>query len=143
MVAGQVLDTFGEQQRLSEQQLITIHTHKTGDMICAACQLGVIAGGGSQRQLEKAGEFAYRLGLAFQIRDDILDEISTPEELGKPIGSDADNKKFTYVSLLGIDECQKRVENLTDQAISALEYGGFQDIEFLKELAFAMVERRN
>jgi geranylgeranyl diphosphate synthase type II len=141
MVAGQVLDLAGEQRRLTQEELQEVHLHKTGDMIRAACQMGAVLGGGSETQITSAGEFAEHLGLAFQIRDDMLDEIGTQEELGKPIGSDLENGKSTFVSLLGLEACQSLVEKETLLAVEALKKGGFLRTDFLEELALRLVRR--
>jgi geranylgeranyl diphosphate synthase type II len=142
MVAGQVLDLAGEQRRLTQEELQEVHLHKTGDMIRASCQMGAILGGGSEAQIAAAGEFALHLGLAFQIRDDMLDEIGTQEELGKPIGSDVENGKSTFVSFLGLEACQTLVEQETRLAVEALKAGGFQKTDFLEELALSLVDRK-
>ena len=142
MVAGQVLDLSGETRTLTEAELRDVHLHKTGDLIRAACQMGTVLGGGSDKQIDAAGEFALHLGMAFQIRDDILDCVGTAEELGKPIGSDAENGKSTFVTLFGLDRCQELVEQETDLALDALQNGGFIRTDFLENLAKAMVSRR-
>ncbi len=142
MVAGQVLDLSGETRTLTEAELRDVHLHKTGDLIRAACQMGTVLGGGSDKQIDAAGEFALHLGMAFQIRDDILDCVGTAEELGKPIGSDAENGKSTFVTLFGLDRCQKLVEQETALALDALQDGGFIRTDFLENLAKAMVSRR-
>lgn len=141
MVAGQVLDLNGEGKQLTKSQLDQIHTHKTGDMIYAACAMGVIAAGGIAEQLKAAQDYAYGIGLAFQIRDDMLDEIGDMKELGKPIGSDASNDKFTYVTLFGIDRCQELVEAETDKAVRAISNASFEHSEFLTELASQLSSR--
>lgn len=141
MVAGQILDLAGEKSTLTEQQLRQVHLHKTGDLIRAACQMGVVLGGGTEAQVKQAGEFATALGMAFQIRDDMLDEIGSQEELGKPVGSDESNGKSTFVTLFGIEMCQALVEQETAKALDALEQGGFADTAFLKELALSLTKR--
>ena len=141
MVAGQVLDLLGEKTTLTEAQLRQVHTHKTGDLIRSACQMGVLLGGGSLEQFDAAGEFALHLGMAFQIRDDMLDEIGSQEELGKPIGSDAGNNKSTFVSLLGLDACQALVEQETNAALDALREGGFLCTAFVEDLAAYLISR--
>lgn len=141
MVAGQILDLAGEKSTLTEQQLRQVHLHKTGDLIRAACQMGVVLGGGTEAQVKQAGEFATALGMAFQIRDDMLDEIGSQEELGKPVGSDESNGKSTFVTLFGIEMCQALVEQETAKALDALEQGGFADTAFLKELALSLAKR--
>ena len=141
MVAGQVLDMQGESCTYDQRQLRQVHVHKTGDLIRAACQMGAVLGGGSEKQIQSAGEFALHLGMAFQIRDDMLDQIGTQEDLGKPIGSDAENGKSTFVTLFGIDGCQKLVEEETTFALRALAQGGFENTEFLEKLALSLTSR--
>ena len=101
MCAGQYLDMVGESKRLTEEELDDINSRKTGALLIAACRMGVAAAGGSGEMLEAAAHYGACVGAAFQIRDDILDVISTSEELGKPIGSDAQEHKNTYLALLG------------------------------------------
>ena len=103
--------------------------------------MGVAAANGSLEQEQAAIAYAEALGLAFQIRDDMLDEISTAEELGKPIGSDVEQGKTTFMSLFGAEECEKRISELTQAAKDAVAI--FQDSEFLTALADSMAVRRN
>ena len=98
-------------------------------------------GGGSESQIQAAGEYAMALGMAFQIRDDMLDEIGSRCQLGKPIGSDIANGKSTFATIHGIKECQRLVEQETGKAISALEQGGFVTTEFLKTLSELLTSR--
>ena len=100
MVGGQVLDIGSEERELTEQEVIDIQTRKTGALINAACVLGAIAGGGTEEQIDAAAKFAAGLGMAFQVRDDMLDVIGTQEEMGKGIGTDV--KKNTFVRLYGL-----------------------------------------
>ena len=104
MVGGQVLDIMSEERQISEKEIIDIQSRKTGALIYAACILGVIAAGGSEEQLAAAAGFAGALGLAFQIRDDMLDVIGTQEEMGKGVGTDA--VKNTFVRLYGLEKCE-------------------------------------
>ena len=130
MCAGQYLDMVGESKRLTEEELDDINSRKTGALLIAACRMGVAAAGGSGEMLEAAAHYGACVGAAFQIRDDILDVISTSEELGKPIGSDAQEHKNTYMALLGESKCMEMIEKLTNQAKSAL-CGAFDDTKFL------------
>lgn len=139
MVGGQVLDIMSESRVLSEQEVLDIQTRKTGALINAACALGVIAGGGSQEQLEAACGFAGCLGLAFQIRDDMLDVIGTQEEMGKGVGTDA--TKNTFVRLYGLEKCALMVEKYTNLAIDQLSV--FADREYMTELARSLTSRKN
>ena len=138
MVGGQVLDIMSEQRQLTEQEVLDIQSRKTGALINAACVLGVIAGGGSEKQLEAAAGFAALLGLAFQIRDDMLDVIGTQEEMGKGVGTDA--AKNTFVRLYGLEKCEELVNKYTDLALKKLEV--FENTEYLKELALSLTTRR-
>lgn len=141
MCAGQYLDMVGESKRLTEEELDDINSRKTGALLIAACRMGVAAAGGSGEMLEAAAHYGACVGAAFQIRDDILDVISTSEELGKPIGSDAQEHKNTYMALLGESKCMEMIEKLTNQAKSAL-CGAFDYTKFLCDLADSMVTRR-
>lgn len=142
MCAGQYLDMVGEHKLLSEDELNDINSRKTGSLLTAACRMGVAAAGGNEAMLEAAAQYGACVGAAFQIRDDILDVISTSEELGKPVGSDAQEQKNTYMALLGEDKCMQMIEKLTDQAKNAIA-GAFEDTKFLCELADSMVTRKN
>ena len=139
---GQQLDMEGEGKALDRAALLEIHKRKTASMLIAACCMGVVCGRGSGSQMASAERFADAMGLAFQIRDDVLDEISTVEELGKPIGSDAQEEKTTFMSLFGLEQCQREVHELTDRAIEAVR-GQFDDTAFLESLARSMEVRRN
>ena len=141
MVGGQVLDMEAEEQELTEQGIYDIQRRKTGALIQAACQIGVVAANGTQQQLDAAKTYAQNLGLAFQIRDDMLDVIGDEATFGKPIGSDKAEKKTTFVDLLGLAACEREVVRLTDEAISALgPFGG--EADFLAALSHSM-ETRN
>ena len=142
MCAGQYLDMVGEHKLLSEDELNDINSRKTGSLLTAACRMGVAAAVGNKAMLEAAAQYGACVGAAFQIRDDILDVISTSEELGKPIGSDAQEHKNTYMTLLGEYKCMQMIEKLTDQAKNAIA-GTFKDTKFLCELADSMVTRKN
>ena len=117
MVAGQVLDTLHEPK--TEEELRQVHRLKTGAMIRAACVMGCIAGGGSDEMCEAASEYALEIGMAFQIRDDLLDVIGSAEEFGKPIGSDREEGKCTFVDLLGLEGCEEAVLKCTAKAKAA------------------------
>ena len=137
MVGGQVLDICSEERLLTEDEVLAIQSRKTGALIKAACLLGVIAAGGTPEQLEAAGRFASCLGLAFQIRDDMLDVIGNEQELGKAVGTDA--VKNTFVRLYGLDKCDELVNKYTNDALDALS--AFADHEFLRELALQLTQR--
>ena len=137
MVGGQVLDILSEQRVLSEQEVLDVQTRKTGALINASCALGVIAGGGSEKQLQAACTFAGALGLAFQIRDDMLDVIGTKEELGKSVGTDT--TKNTFVRLYGLEKCEQLIQKYTEVAVDALSV--FDDSEYLTTLAKSLTNR--
>ena len=138
MVGGQVLDIQSETRELNEQEVIDIQSRKTGALIHAACVLGVIAGGGDEKKIEAAATFAGALGMAFQIRDDMLDVIGTREEMGKGVGTD--ETKNTFVKLYGLDKCEKLVQKYTSAAINAL--GIFEDNTYMTALAVSLTDRR-
>lgn len=139
MVGGQVLDIMSEERELSEQEVLDIQSRKTGALINASCALGVIAGGGSEEQLKAACGFAGLLGLAFQIRDDMLDVVGTQEEMGKGVGTDA--AKNTFVRLYGLKKCEELVEKYTAAAIDQLKV--FEDTDYLISLANSLTGRKN
>ena len=138
MVGGQVLDIMAEQRECTVQEVLDIQNRKTGRLIIAGCALGVIAGGGTQEQFQAACKFATALGLAFQIRDDMLDVIGTQEEMGKGVQTDA--VKNTFVRLYGLDKCEALVQQYTDMALEALDV--FENNEYMAELARSLTTRR-
>ena len=138
MVGGQVLDIQAEERECTVQEVLDIQNRKTGRLISAACALGAIAGGADEEQFNAACKFAAGLGLAFQIRDDMLDVIGTKEEMGKGVGTDA--AKNTFVRLYGLEKCEELVQKYTDYALSALDV--FENNEFMTELAKSLTARR-
>ena len=138
MVGGQVLDIRSEQRECTEQEILDIQSRKTGALINAACVLGAISGGASQRQIQAAAGFAGCLGLAFQIRDDMLDLIGSAGELGKATGMDA--QKNTFVRLYGLEKCETLVQEYTNRAIEQLD--PFEDTADLISLAEQLTTRR-
>ena len=138
MVGGQVLDISSENRELTEQEVLDIQNRKTGALINAACVLGAVAGGATEEQVDAAARFAAALGLAFQIRDDMLDVIGTQEEMGKGIGTDA--AKNTFVRLYGLEKCEELVQQYTQYAIEALDV--FEDNEYMTTLARSLTDRR-
>ena len=138
MVGGQVLDIMSEERLLSEQEVLDIQSRKTGALIRAACALGAVAGGANDTQFDAACRFAAALGLAFQIRDDMLDVIGSQEEMGKTVGTDA--HKNTFVRLYGLEKCEELVKSYTGYALQALEV--FDDTRFITELAKSLTARR-
>ena len=131
------MDIEGESKQCTEDDILAIHSRKTGALIEAACKLGVIAGNGNDHQFAAAEQFARNLGLAFQIRDDMLDVIGSAAEMGKATGTDAD--KNTFVQLYGLPKCEELVKNYTLSAISALKC--FTDIRYLTDLSNNLTKR--
>ncbi len=137
MVGGQVLDILSEERECSEEEILNIQSRKTGALLNAACALGVLAGKGSEEQLRAACGFAGLLGLAFQIRDDMLDVIGSRAELGKDVGTDG--AKNTFVRLYGLEMCDVLVKRYTQKGLEMLDV--FPDHAFLTELAGALTGR--
>lgn len=138
MVGGQVLDMLSQTRECSEDEVLAIQSRKTGALVKAACVLGVIAGGGTEEQIQAASQFADCLGLAFQIRDDMLDVIGDAGELGKAVGVDAE--KNTFLRLYGLEKCESLVRHYTEKAISFLS--AFDDTGDLIDLAERLTTRR-
>ena len=143
MIFGQELDLAYEGKDVTEETLHLIHNNKTGALINAAVQMGISAANGSEKDHEVLKQYAFGLGLVFQIVDDVLDVVSTSEELGKPIGSDAENGKVTFVTLHGVEKAMDLAKTLNDKICLDLKsvYGSKAD--FLVELAQRLLTRRS
>lgn len=142
MIGGQVIDMENESKNdLNNDDLTQMCLLKTGALLRAACKMGCIVAGADDKVIEKADEFAKNIGLAFQIVDDILDVTSTQDLLGKPIGSDAQQNKITFVALNGIDGAKNKAEVLTNKALSILKE--FDDSEFLFSLTKLLLVRES
>lgn len=137
MVGGQVLDMQSEERQCSRQEVLDIQSRKTGALIRAACMLGVLAADGSEKQLSAAAEFASHLGLAFQIRDDMLDVIGDAQTLGKAVG--VDENKNTFIHLYGLETCDQMVKEHTNTAVKTL--CEFDDTAFMTKLAYSLTGR--
>jgi geranylgeranyl diphosphate synthase type II len=142
MVGGQVIDLISENTNAPIEVLREMDYKKTACLIKAACELGCISANADEYRLKAASEYAECIGIAFQIQDDILDQTSSDEELGKPVGSDNENSKSTYVSLLGIEKCRQLVDELTENAIKALDAFD-KDSQALKDFALELANRKN
>lgn len=141
MLYGQELDKHYETVRADEQQLLELHAHKTGALIIAAAQLGCLAASADALLTAALCEYAAQLGLVFQIVDDILDVTSTTEELGKPVGSDAENDKTTFITLYGLDGARDLAQQHNRMALTAL--GGMAGkADFLRLLAEELLQRK-
>ena len=141
MVAGQILDLDGEGKQLSLEGIEAIDVRKTGALLMAACEMGCILAGGTVEQRAAVRDYARHLGLAFQMRDDMLDVIGDQQKLGKATGMDAVHEKSTYVGLLGLEGCARKLEECTQAAKAALE--GFEDNGFLLWLADELAGREH
>ena len=137
MVGGQILDMQSESRQCTKTEVLDIQSRKTGALIKASCLLGVLAGQGSAAQLAAAESFADDLGLAFQIRDDMLDVIGDAQELGKAVG--VDSVKNTFVQLYGLEVCDQMVKDHTRSAIAALN--AFSNHDFMEQLAVQLTDR--
>lgn len=142
LVSGEAADVLSEGKPISLELLEFIHRHKTGALIQAACEIGAIVGTDREDHIRDMRIYGGSVGLAFQIADDILDEIGTKEQLGKTAGADREKQKATYPRLMGIEQSRRRAADLVQTAI-----GGLDDLpgstEFLRELAEFSVTRRN
>ncbi|CBL17947.1 polyprenyl synthetase family protein [Ruminococcus champanellensis] len=140
MIGGQVIDIANETRTdVDQNNLVNMYAHKTGALIRVACTMGCMVAGANDKMLTAATEYAQRLGLAFQIVDDILDVTGTPELLGKPIGSDAAHHKTTFVTLLGLEGAKAEASRLTEEALRLLE--DIPEHQFLTDLTEALLNR--
>ena len=142
MIGGQVMDLSNEGKAVSLDEIRATDRLKTGEMIRVAAVMGCIAAGADDEKIAAAENYCENIGLAFQIVDDILDVTSDDATLGKPVGSDSQNEKSTYVSHLGIEKSKEYARRLTENARAALDIFGSEG-EFLSELADRLSERKN
>lgn len=141
MIGGQAIDIDNETRTdVDEANLRYMYSLKTGALIRTSCRMGCIAAGASEEKIQLADEYAKKIGLAFQIIDDILDVTSTTEELGKPVGSDEENNKTTFVTVMGIEKAKEEADRLTGEAMALLDK--FDDSDFLKALTMELLDRR-
>jgi len=124
MIGGQVLDIEKTGQPLAEEELFFIYRKKTAALLSASLEIGALLGGANPEEQEKLASFGEKIGLAFQIRDDILDEISSFSELGKPIHSDAEQAKTTALRFYGMEKAEAMVEQYTEEGIAYCEHVG-------------------
>jgi len=143
MVYGQELDLKYEALAATEEQLRLIHRNKTGALINAAVQMGAAAAGADADQCRALEAYAYGIGLVFQIVDDVLDVTSTPEQLGKPIGSDSENGKTTFATLYGVDGAMALAQRVNEKTCSALRETFGEKSAFLEQLAQQLLTRKN
>lgn len=142
MIGGQVIDMENEERSdITDEELKNMYRCKTGQLIAVSCVMGVICADGGSEMMRAAAEYGLRLGLAFQIIDDILDVTGTQEELGKPVGSDERENKTTLVSLYGVEKAQEMADKVTAEALEWLD--AIDDNEFLRELTEKLLRRKN
>ena len=140
MVGGQVIDLQSEEKQISYDTLRKMHSLKTGALIRCAAKLGCICAGADSDKTDALVSYADNIGYAFQAVDDILDVTSTEEVLGKPIGSDEECGKTTYVTLFGVEKAKKIAEELTENAVRSI--ADFENNEFLVKLAKELTDRK-
>ncbi len=139
MIGGQTLDVLKDGQPLDADEIAFIYDNKTCALIEAAVLCGAVLGGAEEKDLAALSEMSVSIGRAFQIMDDILDIVADEKVLGKPVGSDAKNKKSTYAAIHGVEESRKKVKEYTDRALFTAD--GLKDGEFLRELIKSLAER--
>ncbi|HHY26969.1 MAG TPA: polyprenyl synthetase family protein [Desulfitobacterium dehalogenans] len=142
MVGGQVLDLEAEEKQLNLSELEQVHRLKTGAMLVVSARLGAILAGGTEEKIDALTRYAQAIGLAFQIKDDILDLESDSETLGKPVHSDLRQHKSTYPSLMGLEGAKQELKVKTDEAHAALEVLG-ERAGFLHEFADYIAQRKH
>ena len=142
MVGGQILDLFAEKNILGMPEITRLQRMKTGALINCSCQSGAILGKASETQRHLLNAYAYDIGLAFQITDDLLDIDGDPKELGKATNKDTKAGKATFVSQLGVERARSQAVILTDQAIKHLDIFGEKAV-LLRDLARLVIERDN
>lgn len=141
MIGGQVVDLRSEGKQIEYDRLQTMHSLKTGALIRCAVELGCICADADAEKTEKLISYADKLGLAFQIVDDILDVIGDEKELGKPIGSDSECNKTTYVTLFGLEKAKEMAEAITAEAKTSVK--AFENNDFLMTLADKLTTRKS
>lgn len=140
MITGEYLDTELEGKDISKEMLEYIHVNKTGALLKLCVRMGAILSDSSENDIEKLSKYAEKIGLAFQIKDDILSEEGNPEITGKPVGNDKESGKCTYVSYYGLDGAKKELDRIIKEAIDELEIYG-EKAEFLRQLAMYIKDR--
>ena len=140
MIIGEYVDTEFEGQKISDDYLEYMHKNKTGALIKASIRIGAILAGASEDKLEELTKYGENIGLAFQIKDDILDIVGDEKILGKPVGNDVEKQKSTFVSKYGLEEANNRLESVTKEAVEIIEK--YPEGEFLKELAIYIKDRK-
>lgn len=142
MIGGQVIDMENEQKTdVDETNLRNMYRNKTGQLIAVSCIMGCICSGADENIIRYAAEYGFKLGLAFQIIDDILDVTGNAEEIGKPVGSDVEENKTTFVTLYGVAKAQEIADRITAEALECLKNTG--NSSFLVDLTNMLLKRKN
>lgn len=142
MIVGEYVDTEFEGKEISNEYLEYMHKNKTGALIRVSARIGGILAGASENDLENITKYAENIGLAFQIKDDILSEIGDEKILGKPVGNDRKRGKITFITKYGIEEAKNKLETTINNAIAELDIFG-EKAKFLKELAIYIRDRES
>ena len=142
MIGGQIVDIINEGKKISEEELKYMHMKKTGALINVSIISGAILANAPKEDINLLEKFGEKLGLAFQIKDDILDVIGSTEKLGKNVLSDKENDKTNFITMHGLDYCIKECENLTNESIKILDSLSV-DTEALKFLTKKLLDREN
>lgn len=140
VIAGEFVDTEAEGKKISKEILQYIHKNKTGEFLKAAARIGAIIAAAPEEDIERLTKYADNIGLAFQIKDDILSEEGDPKITGKPVENDKETGKCTYVAFYGLDGAKEQLKNIIDDAIKEIEIYG-EKAEFLKQLALFIRDR--
>ena len=141
MIGGQIVDILSEEKDLvSEEELQYMHLKKTGELIRSSIVAGGILGGAPETDIDKLNLFGIKLGLAFQIKDDILDVVGSVEKLGKKTNKDEDKNKSNFITVYGIEKCKEECKTLTEECIELLSRLTV-DAEYLKELTYSLLDR--
>ncbi|WMJ81864.1 polyprenyl synthetase family protein [Clostridium sp. MB40-C1] len=140
MIGGQVVDIISEGKTIEEEQLNYMHSKKTGELIKAAILSGAILGKADNKDIELLTEYSEKLGLAFQIKDDILDVIGDKNILGKNINSDCEKEKTTFITKYGLEKCKKRCKTLTDECLAILDNIS-KDTKYLEDITLFLLNR--
>ena len=141
MIAGEYVDTEFEGQEISNEYLEYMHNNKTGALIKASVRIGAILANAEENDINILTKYADKIGLAFQIKDDILSEIGDEKILGKPVGNDREKNKVTFVTKYGLNKAEEILEKITNEAINEIDYYG-EKSKFLKELALYIKNRQ-
>ncbi|MNP14869.1 Farnesyl diphosphate synthase [compost metagenome] len=142
MIGGQIVDIINEGKVIQEEELLYMHSKKTGELIKASILSGAIYGGASNEELSKLKSFGENLGLAFQIKDDILDVVGNTNKLGKNVKSDENNNKTNFITMYGLEYCNKKCIELTDECLEILNSLN-KDVKSLKALTLELLNREN